>query len=429
MKSQSGKKGNVNWDRLDNTAHLFPVIANESMSSVYRISLTLSEEIDEELLQEALNRVLPFFDIFNSRMRKGFFWYYFETNQKDAPLVMEENTYPCLYIPQYENRNYLFRVTYYGKRINLEVFHVLTDGMGGITFLRELVYQYLRLKYPSLQEKMGDGLCSDTSLNKEDSYLKNYRKSSKKQYKTEKAFHLKGDLLPTPGLGVMHGYMSVEEVKRVAKSHGMSINQYLVGVMTYAIYKEAMHAQPNKKPVATCVPVNLRPYFESNTTKNFFAVVTAVFHAQKENMTFEEILEIVKESLGQQISKENLEKVIAYNVSNEKKYVLRLVPLFIKNLAIKGVYHTSANANTTTVTNLGAIKILDEYLPYIKQMHIVLSMTKGQNMKSTICTYQDTLTFTISSKLKDTSIQRAFFKKLSQEGIRLSIETNGVYYE
>lgn len=429
MKSQSGKKGNVNWDRLDNTAHLFPVIANESMSSVYRISLTLSEEIDKELLQEALNRVLPFFDIFNSRMRKGFFWYYFETNQKDAPLVMEENTYPCLYIPQYENRNYLFRVTYYGKRINLEVFHVLTDGMGGITFLRELVYQYLRLKYPSLQEKMGDGLCSDTSLNKEDSYLKNYRKSSKKQYKTEKAFHLKGDLLPTPGLGVMHGYMSVEEVKRVAKSHGMSINQYLVGVMTYAIYKEAMHAQPNKKPVATCVPVNLRPYFESNTTKNFFAVVTAVFHAQKENMTFEEILEIVKESLGQQISKENLEKVIAYNVSNEKKYVLRLVPLFIKNLAIKGVYHTSANANTTTVTNLGAIKILDEYLPYIKQMHIVLSMTKGQNMKSTICTYQDTLTFTISSKLKDTSIQRAFFKKLSQEGIRLSIETNGVYYE
>ena len=112
MKSKSGKKANVKWDKLDNTAHLFPVIANESMSSVYRISLTLSEEIDKDLLQEALDRVLPFFDIFNSRMRKGLFWYYFETNPKDAPVVMEENTYPCLYIPQYNNRNYLFRVTY-----------------------------------------------------------------------------------------------------------------------------------------------------------------------------------------------------------------------------------------------------------------------------------------------------------------------------
>ena len=429
MKNVDSKKTKLKWDKLDNTALLFPVIANESMSSVYRISLTLSEEIEKDLLQEALNRVLPFFDIFNSRMRNGLFWYYFETNPKEPPIVMEEDTYPCIYIPQYGNRDYLFRVTYYKKRINLEVFHVLTDGMGGITFLRELVYQYLRLKYPELQEKMGDGLCSDTSLNKEDSYLKNYYKSCKKQYKTEKSFHLKGEIFATPGLGVMHGYMPVEDIKRVAKSHDMSINQYLVGVMTYAIYMEAMHGKPHKRPIATCVPVNLRPYFGSNTTKNFFAVVTAVFHANKENMTFEEVLAIVKESLKQQITKENLEKVIAYNVSNEKVFVLRLIPLFIKNLAIKFVYQGTANANTTTVTNLGEIKILDEYVPYIKQMHIVLSNTQGQNLKSAINTYQGVMTFSISSKLTDTSIQKAFFRKLAEEGISLSVETNGVYYE
>lgn len=429
MKIKHGKHNIIKWDRLDNTAHLFPVIASESMSSVYRISLTLTEKIDKDLLQEALNRVLPLFDIFNSRLRKGVFWYFFETNQKDVPKVTEENTYPCLYIPQYENKNYLFRVTYYDRRINLEVFHVLTDGMGGITFLRELTYQYLRLKYPHLQEKLGDGLCSDTSLNREDSYIKSYKKSSERQYKTEKAFKLKGDLMPPPGLGVMHGYIPLDEIKKVAKGHGLSINQYLVGVMTYAIYKECMHEQPNKRPIATCVPVNLRPYFDSITTKNFFAVVTAVFHSEKENYTFEEILEIVKNSLKTQITKENLEKVISYNVSNEKKLILRMVPLFIKNIAMKSIYLTSANANTTTVTNLGQLQIREEYKEYIEQVHIVLSMTKGQNLKSTVCTYKDTLVFTISSKLKDTSIQRAFFTKLAEEGIRLSIETNGVYYE
>lgn len=41
-------------------------------------------------------------------------------------------------------------MTYYKNRINLEVFHVLTDGMGGINFLRELTYQYLRLTHPEL---------------------------------------------------------------------------------------------------------------------------------------------------------------------------------------------------------------------------------------------------------------------------------------
>ena len=94
MKKQS--KGvptnrDIRWDRLDNTAHLFPVIAGESMSNVYRISVTLKEEINPELLQRALDMVLPKFDGFNLRLRQGVFWYYFEENGMDtAGLTKEE---------------------------------------------------------------------------------------------------------------------------------------------------------------------------------------------------------------------------------------------------------------------------------------------------------------------------------------------------
>mgnify|MGYP001511768255 CR=1 FL=1 len=90
----------------------------------------------------------------------------------------------------------MFRVTYYKYRINLEVFHVLTDGMGGINFLKELTYQYLRLAHPKLREKVGDSLNSDTSLNREDSFLKNYKHSSQKGYQTKRAYLLKGEKLP-----------------------------------------------------------------------------------------------------------------------------------------------------------------------------------------------------------------------------------------
>ena len=58
------EKKEIKWDKLDNTAHIFPVIAGESMSNVYRISVTLGEEIRQELLQEALERVLPWFEVF-----------------------------------------------------------------------------------------------------------------------------------------------------------------------------------------------------------------------------------------------------------------------------------------------------------------------------------------------------------------------------
>ena len=80
-RARGRKEREIKWDKLDNTAHLFPVIAGESMSNVYRISVLLDEEVDQGLLQEALERVLPWFDVFNVRIRYGVFWYYFETNQ------------------------------------------------------------------------------------------------------------------------------------------------------------------------------------------------------------------------------------------------------------------------------------------------------------------------------------------------------------
>ena len=146
----------IKWDKLDNTANLFPVIVSENVSNVYRISVTLTEDIDAELLQKALDKILPFFDVFNHKLKNGIFWYYFEANNRPAPRVIPEDTYPCLYINPYTNNEYLFRVTYYQKRINLEVFHVLTDGNGALIFLKELTYQYLRYKYPELAEKAGN---------------------------------------------------------------------------------------------------------------------------------------------------------------------------------------------------------------------------------------------------------------------------------
>lgn len=419
----------IKWDKLDNTAHLFPVIAGESMSNVYRISVTLKEDIRQEILQEALERVLPWFDVFRVRIRYGVFWYYFETNQKPAPDVKEEYRYPCQFISPNRNRNYMFRVNYYKNRINLEVFHVLTDGMGGITFLKELTYQYLRLVHPELQEKMGDGLCSDTSLNREDSYLKNYKKSHKKGYKTERAYLVKGEKLKPLQLGVMHGYMPIQALKKVCNGYGVSINEYLVASFLWSIYQECLHGMPSGRPVSSCVPVNLRPYFDSITMKNFFVIVSAVFRPEKESYTFEEVVQIVAESLRGQINREHLENLFAYNVSNEKNFILRAVPLFIKNIAIRYVYHSSALANTTTVTNIGNIQVREEYQDYIDGFRAFLSMSKGQNIKETICSYRDTLVFTISSNLADVSVQRGFFRRLSQDGIPVRIETNGVYDE
>ena len=424
------KTRKIRWYKLDNTAHLFPVIAGENMTNVYRISVELQEDIMPEPLQEALDIVLPKFDVFNVRLRRGVFWFYFEENGKKAPKVHEENTFPCRFIRQNRNRSYMFRVTYYKKRINLEVFHILTDGMGGINFLRELTYQYLRIVHEELRDDGIDRLSKDISLNREDSFMQNYKQSKKSGFARQKAYLIKQEKLSPGELGLMHGKMSIDKLKAAARSYGASINEYLVAVFAWSIYVECLHTMPSNKPIRIAVPVNLRPYFDSVTTRNFFVVVSAEFWPKEQKRySFEEVLTDIVGNLRSQIQKEHLEDLFSYSVSNQKNKFLRVFPLFLKNIAIKVVYTQSALANTTTVTNIGNIQVEEAYRDYIESFHAFISASKGQFIKGTICSYKNTLTFTISSLFAETHIQQGIFRKLAEDGVDVTIETNGVYYE
>ena len=429
MKKKEVNKRPLRWDKLDNTALIFPVVAGEGMTNTYRISVELHEEIQPELLQKALDIVLPKFNVFNVRLRMGVFWYYFEENNKPAPRVNEEELFPCRFIKPNKNNSYLFHVSYYKRRINLEVFHVLTDGMGGMTFLKELVYQYLRLAHEELREIKDDKLCDDTSLNAEDSFEKNYKKNSKKGYLMKKAYLIHQKKLPKGEFGVMHGLINIPELKAVTKKYGVSINEYLVGTFAWATYVQCLHKSPSKNPIRIAVPVNLRPYFNSNTTKNFFAMVGAEFHPKEEKYTFEEVLQIIQKSLKEQITKENLESQFSVSVSNQKNLFLRMVPLMIKNLVMRYVYNRSAVAYTSTITNIGFAQLDPIYEPYVKRFRAFIAMSKGQSLKGCINSYQDTLVFNFTSTFSDTSVQKEFFRKIAEDGVTVQIETNGVYYE
>jgi len=425
---KSRRSGDIRWDKLDNTAHLFPVIAGERTTNVYRISVTLNEPVVPELLQEALDIILPKYDAFNLRMRNGVFWHYFEENGKPAPKVREEQNFPCRFIHANRNNNYLFTVSYYKRRINLEVFHVLTDGMGGFSFLRELTYQYLRLLHPEIIKVTGDSLTTGTTMNREDSFLKNYKKTSKNKYKSKKAYLIKGEKLRSGEFGVMHGYINIPQLKEVCKGYGVSINEYLVAAFIWSVYTECLHGMPSEKPIRVAVPVNLRPYFNSITTKNFFVMISAEFDPVEDNYAFDQILRTVQESLRSQLNSEHLENIFSYNVSNQKNKFLRLIPLPLKSFGMRYVYTRSALANTTTITNVGKIDIADAYKPYIEMFHAFIAISKGQNIRGTVCSYNDTLVFTFSYDLMDTSVQRGFFRRLAADGLNVEIESNGVNY-
>ena len=419
LNPQGGK-----WRRLDNTAKIFPVIANEHLSNVFRISMTLNEEIVPEVLQQALEEVLPWFQGFRVKLRRGIFWYYFESNRR-TPEIEKEATYPCKYIDPHSNQLFLFRVSYYQNRINLEVFHAVTDGLGAVNFIRELTYRYLQL----LEGEGGTAPAgpSDSCVTEvEDGYLKNYKKVKKARYSSRRAFHIREELLPLDEVNVLHGYVKLAPLKAAGKEKHVSITKYLTACLIYAIYEEYFHGQIMTEHIGVNLPVNLRAFFDSETTANFFAVSCIEFLAQKEDVTFDDVLEVVCQQMEEKITKEKMEETISYNVSNEKKWYVRIAPLPLKWIAVNLIFRRNDRNHTITLSNIGPIKVDEEYRDAIRQCHLIIGVSKRQPIKCAVCAYEEDVIVSFTSVYEDTKVQDRFFKILRDNGIPVEVESNGV---
>ena len=133
------------WLRLDNAAMIFPPVSGKQSPNTFSFSAVLDEPIDKDILQESLNQVIKSEDTFRVRLKKGMFWYYLEENDK-LPVVQQEPKDFMEYIDFRYDDNYLFRVYYLENKITIVYYHVLTDGTGGLYFLKQLIYQYLHLQ-------------------------------------------------------------------------------------------------------------------------------------------------------------------------------------------------------------------------------------------------------------------------------------------
>ena len=150
----------------------------QKYSTVFRLSVVLEEEIKPEILQNAVLETLDKYQSFKVKMKTGLFWYYLEQNNKE-PIIEEEQDYPCKYINPRKNRGYLFKVTYFKNKISIDIFHSLTDGNGGTTFFREIIYTYLEMSHSEELNPVNRQPRKIEEYNTEDSYMKNYDKKVK----------------------------------------------------------------------------------------------------------------------------------------------------------------------------------------------------------------------------------------------------------
>lgn len=408
-----------NWYKLDNAAKIFPSVASNKDTKVFRFACELKENIDCELLQQALIKNIDDFPIYRSVLRRGVFWYYLDESSI-TPTVCEENLAPCYTIYTKKKKSLLFRVSYYKKRINLEVFHAITDGTGALEFLKGLVYQYLQLKYPTLIDSASfeSDITSSVYDKMFDDFQKHYMPSEATKSKSSaKAYKIMGWKYPDYNIGIIEGCVSTKKALELAHKYNVTLTVVMVSILFLAISKN-MRALQKKRDVVAAVPVNMRKYYPSETSRNFFVVVNIRYNFSQNSDNLEDIIKSVADSFKSEITLKNLTAKFNNLVKLEKNPIFRIVPLSIKDIVLKVVNNIILQKQTCGISSIGAITVPELLKPYIKGFDIFNSTNKLQLF---ICSYEDTLRFSFSSPYVDCNIQKDFFRTLVKLGLEVEL--------
>lgn len=255
------------WSRLENAAKIFPPTSSNRDTKVFRFVCELTEQIDGSILQHALERTLAEFPFYRSILKKGLFWYYFEESSL-MPQVAEEAIPVCSAIYNPDRPGLLFRVNYYNRRINLEVFHALTDGTGAMQFLRTMVFYYLAEKH-SIAGHMTDYDASEDQKNL-DAFYKYYDKTENiPKTKSYHAYRIRGEKYPNNRIGITEGLLSTNAVLQKAHEHQATLSELLIALLICSIH-EGMAVRERTRPVVITVPVDLRRFFSRTDRTKFF---------------------------------------------------------------------------------------------------------------------------------------------------------------
>lgn len=424
MKNTIGKNKSY-WRKLDNSAKIFPISAGKKYSTVFRLSVVLKEKVNPEILECAVRNALDTYKSFKVRMKQGFFWNYFEENFK-FPIIEEERDYPCKYINPKTNNDYLFKITYFENKINIDIFHSLTDGNNGTAFFKEIIYNYLELMHPD-ELKKEDRFVKKIEYNTEDSYMKNYDKKAKSNASTKKAYILRGNRVKLGAIGAIHQIMDLKKLKEECDKNNCTITQYLTAVLIYSIYEENYKINKGKKPIKICIPVNLKKYFISNTMSNFFSYITLEAEIKKDNLdTFDKILNFVKEDFKKRLTEEEIMKTMSANVKLGNNPIIKGIPLILKKIFVRIGYIEIRKYTTITFSNIGRVGIIGKYQDYIDYFLMLIAPEPVEKIKCSACTFENKMAFTFTSILDDIKIEKRFYDFLTEKGIKIQIESNGV---
>ena len=419
----------LRWMRLDNAAKIYPAAKRRNWNNFFRLSATLTEPVDTAVLRSALDVTVRRFPSIAVRLRRGVFWYYLEEIPQPPP-IQEEKSCPLAHAPFHEVRRCAFRVLVYRHRIAVEFFHALTDGTGGLIFLKTLLAEYLTQKYgvaiPAEYGVLGR-LEEPSPEELEDSFLR-YAGDVKASRKESTAYHLSGTPERDGYKNLITMMLPADQVRICARAHGVSVTELLCAAMMQAILDlqaEKVQDPRRRKPVKVLLPVNLRTLFPSRSLRNFASYITPELDPRMGDCTFDELCGEIHHRMGLENNRRTMRAKFAANVASERSPVLRVMPLFIKNIAMKAVFDAVGECKSCLcLSNLGNVQLPEAMAPYVTRMDFIIGVQAAAPHNCGVVTWNGTLYINCIRSIREPELEMHFYRVLRDLGLPVKVESN-----
>ena len=419
----------LRWMGLDNAAKIFPAARSRNWSNVFRLSATFFESIDREVMQTALDVTVRRFPSIAVRVKTGVFWYYLEEIPK-TPEILDEKPYPLARMPFRDIRKCAFRVLIYDKRIAVEFFHALTDGNGGLVFLKTLVSEYIYQKY-SVKVPTGDGILDrleePSEDEMEDSFVK-YAGDVPASRADTNAYRVLGKREEDGFKTNTTFIIDSSEIVKEAKKYGVTVTAYIVSAFIVAMIRvqdKKVFRRKKHKPIKVLVPVNLRKMFPSKTLRNFILYATPGVDPRLGDYTFPEICEIVKNQMKLEITEKHMASMIATNVNSEKNPIIKVIPLFLKNVVMKLIFTAVGERKSCfSFSNLGVVNVPEEFLRYVERLDFVIGNQASAPYNTSALTYGGKMYLNVIRNISEPVFEPEIHAILNELGIAHTVESN-----
>lgn len=419
----------LRWMRLDNAAKIYPAAKRRNWNNFFRLSATLTEPVDTEVLRRALDVTVRRFPSIAVRLRRGAFWYYLEEIPK-APAIQAEKSCPLAHAPFYEVRQCAFRVLVYHERIAVEFFHALTDGAGALVFLKSLLAEYLSQKYGLVipAEKGVLGRLEEPSAEEVEDSFARYAGDVKLSRKEATAYHLSGTPEPDGYKDIVTMMIPADKLRDCARGFGISVTELLCAAMMQAILDIQAKDVPRRaarKPVKVLLPVNLRTLFPSATLRNFASYITPEIDPRMGDCSFDELCQLVHHKMGMENNRRTMRAKFAANVASERSPVLRVMPLFIKNIAMKAVFDTVGECKSCLcLSNLGRVELPEVMTPYVTRLDFIIGVQARAPHNCGVVTWNGTAYINCIRNIREPALELAFYRVLHRLGLPVKVESN-----